>query len=56
MYRYGTMLGFVYPVIAAGALTIEDPRHIEVTRVMLRPQRSNALEALDAFDLAALTD
>ena len=30
MYRYGTVLGFVYPVIAAGALTIEDPRHIEV--------------------------
>ena len=51
MYRYGAMLGFVYPVIAAGALTIEDPRHIEVTRKML--QRSvNALEALDAFDLA----
>jgi hypothetical protein len=50
MYRYGTMLGFVYPVIAAGALTIEDPRHIEVTRKML--QRSlRALHALDAFDL-----
>jgi hypothetical protein len=50
MYRYGTMLGFVYPVIAAGALTIEDPRHMEVTRVML--QRSlRALDALDAFDL-----
>ena len=51
MYRYGTMLGFVYPVIAAGALTIEDPRHIEVTRVMLR-RSINALVALDAFDLA----
>ena len=38
MYRYGAMLGFVYPVIAAGALTIEDPRHIELTRAMLRPQ------------------
>jgi hypothetical protein len=51
MYRYGTVLGYVYPVIAAGALTVEDPRHLELTRVML--QRSlNALEALDAFDLA----
>jgi Ecdysteroid kinase-like family len=51
MYRYGTMLGFVYPVIAAGALTIEDPRHIEVTRAMLN-RSVQALEALDAFDLA----
>jgi hypothetical protein len=50
MYRYGTMLGFVYPVIAAGALTIEDPRHIEVTRVMLG-RSLRALDALDAFDL-----
>jgi|tagenome__1003787_1003787.scaffolds.fasta_scaffold20981500_3 hypothetical protein len=50
MYRYGAMLGFVYPVIAAGALTIEDPRHMEVTRTML--QRSlSALEALDGFAL-----
>jgi len=50
MYRYGTVLGFVYPVIAAGALTIEDPRHLEVTRTML--QRSlRALHALDAFNL-----
>ena len=31
MYRYGTMLGFVYPVVAAGALTIDDPRHLELT-------------------------
>jgi len=51
MYRYGTLLGFVYPVIAAGALTIEDPRHIEVTRAMF-VRSLNALEALDAFDLA----
>jgi hypothetical protein len=50
MYRYGTVLGFVYPVIAAGALTIEDPRHLEVTRTML--ERSlRALRALEAFDL-----
>jgi hypothetical protein len=50
MYRYGTMLGFVYPVIAAGALTIEDPRHMELTRAMFL-RCLNAMEALDAFDL-----
>jgi Ecdysteroid kinase-like family len=50
MYRYGTMLGFVYPVIAAGALTIEDPRHMELTRVMLN-RSLIALDALDAFEL-----
>ena len=50
MYRYGTMLGFAYPVIAAGALTIDDPRHIELTRAMLI-RTLTALEALDAFDL-----
>jgi hypothetical protein len=50
MYRYGAVLGFVYPVIAAGALTIEDPRHLEVTRSMLI-RSLKALEALDAFDL-----
>ena len=50
MYRYGAMLGFVYPVIAAGALTIEDPRHIELTRAMLI-RSVTALQALDAFDL-----
>jgi hypothetical protein len=50
MYRYGAMLGFVYPVIAAGALTIEDPRHVELCRAMLTRSVA-ALEALDAFDL-----
>ncbi|HTK17073.1 MAG TPA: phosphotransferase [Acidimicrobiia bacterium] len=50
MYRYGAMLGFVYPVVAAGALTIEDPRHMELTREMLIRSVA-ALEALDAFDL-----
>ncbi|MDQ1480038.1 MAG: hypothetical protein QOI44_899 [Actinomycetota bacterium] len=50
MYRYGAMLGFVYPVVAAGALTIEDPRHMELTRGMLI-RCVAALEALDAFDL-----
>ncbi len=50
MYRYGTLLGFVYPVVAAGALTIEDPRHLELTRAMLG-RCLDALAALDAFDL-----
>jgi hypothetical protein len=50
MYRFGAMLGFVYPVIAAGALTVEDPRHIEVTGAMLR-RSIRALDALDAFSL-----
>jgi hypothetical protein len=50
MYRYGAMLGFTYPVVAAGALTIEDPRHMELTREMLIRSVA-ALEALDAFDL-----
>jgi hypothetical protein len=50
MYRYGTVLGFVYPIVAAGALSIEDPRHIELTRAML-VRCITALDALDAFDL-----
>jgi len=50
MYRYGAMLGFVYPVVAAGELTIEDPRHMQLTREMLIRSFA-ALEALDAFDL-----
>ena len=50
MYRYGAMLGFVYPVVAAGALTIDDPRHMELTREMLGRSVA-ALAALDAFDL-----
>jgi hypothetical protein len=50
MYRYGTAVGFVYPIIAAGALSIEDPRHIELTRAMV-VRSIAALEALDAFDL-----
>jgi Ecdysteroid kinase-like family len=50
MYRYGTMLGFVYPVIATGALTIEDPRHVELTRALFRRSLA-ALDALDAFAL-----
>jgi len=50
MYRYGTMLGFVYPVVAAGALTIEDPRHVELTHALL-VRSVRALDELDAFDL-----
>jgi hypothetical protein len=50
-YRYGTMLGFVYPVIATGALAINDPRHVELTRALFRRSLA-ALVALDAFELA----
>jgi hypothetical protein len=50
MYRYATMFGFVYPVVAAGALSVEDPRHMQLTGGML--QRSiAAIETLDAFEL-----
>jgi hypothetical protein len=50
MYRYGAMLGFVYPVVAGGALAVEDDRHLKLTGNMM--QRSiAALETLDAFDL-----
>lgn len=50
MYRYGTMLGFVYPVIVAGGLTVQDPRHMAlVEAILIRSLR--ALELLDAFDL-----
>jgi len=50
MFRYATAFAFVYPVVAAGALTVNDPRHLALCRAML--VRSVAgLEALDAFDL-----
>lgn len=50
LYRYGTMLGFVYPVIVAGGLTIEDPRHVALARALL--ERSlRAIDLLDAFHL-----
>jgi hypothetical protein len=52
MYRYGTVLGFVYPVIATGALTISDDRHVQLTRALFRRSLA-ALEALDAFALLA---
>jgi hypothetical protein len=50
LYRYGAMLGFVYPVIAAGGLTIEDPRHLELCRALLT-RSVQAIDALDAFTL-----
>jgi hypothetical protein len=50
MYRYGAAMAFVYPIVAAGALTVEDPRHVELCRAMLR-RSIRALEALDAYDL-----
>jgi Phosphotransferase enzyme family len=50
LYRYGAMLGFVYPVIAAGGLTIEDPRHVELCRALL-VRSVQAITALDAFAL-----
>ena len=50
LYRYGAMLGFVYPVIAAGGLTIEDPRHVELCRALLT-RSVQAIDALDAFAL-----
>jgi Ecdysteroid kinase-like family len=50
MYRYGTMFAFVYPVVATGALTIDDPRHVELTRALFRRSLA-AMDALDAFAL-----
>jgi hypothetical protein len=50
MYRHGAMLGFVYPVIAAGALTVEDPRHVELCRALL-VRSIRAIEVLEVFDL-----
>jgi hypothetical protein len=50
MYRYGTMLGFAYPVIATGGLTIADPRHVQLTRALF-DRSLRAIDSLDAFDL-----
>jgi hypothetical protein len=44
------MFAFVYPVVAAGALTHNDPRHLELTRALMRRCLA-AIDALDAFDL-----
>jgi hypothetical protein len=50
MFRYGAALGFVYPVIAAGALTVNDDRHLELCRAMLLRSVA-AIDALGARDL-----
>lgn len=50
LYRYAASFGFVYPVVAAGALTVADPRHLDVTRSMMQ-RCLTAIAALDAFDL-----
>lgn len=50
MYRYGTAMTFVYPVIACGALTVNDERHVALCRTMV-DRWAAAMVALDAFDL-----
>ncbi len=50
MYRQATRFGFVYPVVAGGSLTVEDPRHLELCHALTR-RCISAMEALDAFDL-----
>jgi hypothetical protein len=49
-FRYGAMLGFVYPVIATGGLTIDDPRHLVLTRALF----DRSVRAIQALDVAAL--
>lgn len=50
IYRRAARFGFVYPVIAGGSLTVEDPRHHELCRALMR-RCVAAMEALEAFDL-----
>ncbi len=50
-YRQATRFGFVYPIVAGGSLTVEDPRHNELCAALLR-RCVTAMEALDAFDVA----
>jgi hypothetical protein len=50
MYRQATRFGFVYPVVAGGSLTVEDPRHHELCRA-LTTRCVRAMEALEVFDL-----
>ncbi len=52
MYRHAVRFGWVYPVVAGGSLTVEDPRHLELCRTLGR-RCIAAIEALDAFDLPA---
>jgi len=49
-YRHAARFGFVYPVVAGGSLTVEDPRHELLCRTLMR-RCVSAIEALDAFDL-----
>ena len=51
MYRYATHFGFVYPVIAGGALTVSDPRHHEICAALLRRCLA-AMTELDVMELA----
>jgi hypothetical protein len=50
-YRQATRFGFVYPVVAGGSLTVEDPRHMTLCGTLLR-RCVAAIDALDAYDLA----
>ncbi|MFM7225363.1 MAG: hypothetical protein ACKO1Y_08055 [Actinomycetota bacterium] len=50
MYRYATAMTFVYPVIACGALTVNDERHLALCRTMV-DRWTAAMDALDAYDL-----
>jgi antibiotic biosynthesis monooxygenase (ABM) superfamily enzyme len=43
-------VGFVYPVIVAGGLTIEDPRHVALAHALLVGSL-RAIDLLDAFNL-----
>jgi hypothetical protein len=52
MYRHAVRFGWVYPVVAGGSLTVDDPRHLELCRALGR-RCITAIEALDAFDLPA---
>ena len=50
-YRRATRFGFVYPIVAGGSLTVEDPRHHDLCRALMR-RCATAMEALDTFNLA----
>ncbi len=49
-YRQATRFGFVYPVVAGGSLTIEDPRHVTVCSTLLA-RCIAAMDALEAYDV-----
>ena len=51
IYRRATRFGFVYPIVAGGSLTVEDPRHHELCRALMR-RCVAAMETLDVFGLA----